>query len=103
MGAEARMSLFSLRCDSCGVLIELPGRIGFKIKGGGDAPRLCSNCRRVEWLSHRRDQPGSWSQRTIPLFAAGLGVVLLVGGLWMKRLSQPSVQESLPASESLSR
>ena len=103
MGAEAFMSLFSLKCDSCGALIELPGRIGFKVKGGGDAPRLCRNCRRVEWLNHRRDQPSSWSQRTIPLFAAGLGVVLLVGGLWMKRLSQPSVQESLPANESLSR
>ena len=35
MGTEAFMSLFSLKCDSCGDLIELPGRIGFKVKGGG--------------------------------------------------------------------
>ena len=103
MGAEAFMSLFSLKCDSCGALIELPGRIGFKSKGSGDAPRLCSNCRRKDWLNHRRDLPGSWSQRTIPLVAAGLGVLLVCGGLWMKRLSVPSAQESLPSRESLSR
>ena len=103
MGAEAFMSLFSLKCDSCGALIELPGRIGFKSKGGGDAPRLCSNCRRKDWLNHRRDLPGSWSQRTIPLVAAGLGVLLVCGGLWMKRFSGPSAQESLPSRESLSR
>ena len=103
MGAEAFMSLFSLKCDSCGALIELPGRIGFKSKGGGDAPRLCRNCRRKDWLNHRRDLPGSWSQRTIPLVAAGLGVLLVCGGLWMKRFSGPSAQESLPSPESLSR
>ena len=103
MGAEAFMSLFSLKCDSCGALIELPGRIGFKSKGSGDAPRLCSNCRRKDWLNHRRDLPGSWSQRTIPLVAAGLGVLLVCGGLWMKRFSGPSAQESLPSRESLSR
>ena len=103
MGAEAFMSLFSLKCDSCGALIELPGRIGFKVKGGGDAPMLCSSCRRTDWLKHRRDLPGSWSQRTIPLVAAGLGFLLVCGGLWMQRISGPSAQESLPASESLSR
>ena len=103
MGDEAFMSLFSLKCDSCGALIELPGRIGFKVKGGGDAPMLCSSCRRTDWLKHRRDLPGSWSQRTIPLVAVGLGVLLVCGGLWIKRLGRPSTQESLPASESLSR
>ena len=103
MGAEALMSLFSLKCDSCGALIELPGRIGFKIKGSGDSPTLCSSCRRSDWLNQRRDLPGGWTRRSIPLVAAGLGVLLVCGGLWMKRISGPSAQESLPATESLSR
>ena len=103
MEAEALMSLFSLKCDSCGAFIELPGRIGFKIKGSGDSPTLCSRCRRSDWLNHRRGLPGGWSRRSIPLVAAGLGFLLVFGGLWMKRISGPSAQESLPATESLSR
>ena len=102
-GAAARMSLFSTRCTRCGALIELPGRIGFKIKGGGDAAVVCRNCRRSDWLNRRQGRQGTWSQRTIPLIAIGLGVLLASGGVWLSRISGSQRQESLPAVESLSR
>ena len=102
-GAAASMSLFSTRCTRCGALIELPGRIGFKIKGGGDAAVVCRNCRRSDWLNRRQGRQGAWSQRTIPLIAIGLGVLLASGGVWLSRISGSQSQESLPAVESLSR
>ena len=97
------MSLFSTRCTRCGALIELPGRIGFKIKGGGDAAIVCRRCRRSDWLNRRRGGQGTWPQRTIPLAAIGLAVLLASGGVWWSRLSGSQSQESLPAVESLSR
>ena len=102
-GADATMGLFSRRCDSCGALVELPGRIGFKIKGGGAAPMLCQHCRQTDWLELRHRQPGVWSQRAIPMAAAGLGLVLMLGGVWLNRVGEPSVQDRLPAMDSPSR
>ena len=102
-GVEASMGLFSSRCTSCGALIELPGRIGFRSKGGGDVSMLCRRCRQVAWLSRRDGRPGRWTQRSIPLVAIGLGVLLAAAGVRLHRSGGLWGQGSFPAAESLSR
>ena len=102
-GADATMGLFSRRCDSCGALVELPGRFGFKIKGGGASPMLCQHCRQTDWMELRRRQPGVWSQRTVPMVAAGLAALMMLGGVWWNRVGAPLLQDRWPTTESPSR
>ena len=104
------MTVFSLPCSSCGTLVEIQGRYGFKLKSAGITNTVCTRCRQGAFLASRRDNftgqiavgPSPDQRRLIPLAAAVAALALLIGGVvW--RSAVPTAQEALPVSESPSR
>ena len=104
------MAVFSLPCSSCGTLVEIPGRYGFKLKNAGITNTVCTQCRQGAFLDSRRDNIsgqislGTWpdQRRLIPFTAAVAALALLIGGVvW--RSAVPLAQDTLPASESPSK
>ena len=87
------MAVFSLPCRSCGELVDIPGRYGFKLKNAGLSETLCNSCRRGGFLQARQDglnaagdvavRPST--RRLIPAMAAALLVLITAVGLWLQR------------------
>ena len=107
------MTVFALTCRDCGAPVEIPGRYGFKLKNTGISTTLCSACRQGTFLQSRVDGISSAGQlgvsgkrrRLIPLAVLAVTLVLIIGGLWIRRdLVGPSnSQEGLPTTASPSK
>jgi hypothetical protein len=107
------MTVFALTCRDCGAPVEIPGRYGFKLKNTGISTTLCSACRQGTFLQSRVDGISSAGQlgvsgerrRWIPLAVLAVTLVLIIGGLWIRRdLVGPSnSQEGLPTTASPSK
>ena len=104
--------MFALTCRDCGASVDIPGRYGFKLKNTGISTTLCSACRQVNFLQSREggrsaDQLGVAGERRrwIPLTVLAVTVVLMVGGVWVRRtMPEPlNNQDALPATASPSR
>ena len=98
--------MFSLTCRSCGALVEIPGRYGFKLKNAGLNTTLCTNCRQQGFWRSRLDslrldgeQSQSASQRRLlPITVIVLALGLIAAGFWLRRNApQPVSPQDNPA------
>ena len=108
------MAVFSLPCRSCGDLVDIPGRYGFKLKNAGLSETLCDSCRRGGFLQarqvglsvadHTDVKPAT--RRLIPLVAIVLLALITSVGLWLQRgagAPPAGVQEAVTGFDSPSR
>lgn len=104
--------MFSLTCRSCGALVEIPGRYGFKLKNAGVNTTLCTSCRQQGFLRSRLDGLGldgnqrenPSQRRLLPIAVVVLALALMTVGVWLRRNApQPATLQDNPAAVDLSR
>ena len=103
------MSVFTLRCSSCGAAVEIPGRFGFKLKSSGAGTLLCQRCRQSSFLKARREQLDQAIEvevqrmRWVPALAVALALTLAISLVLWHQAQQNRPQDSLPERVSFSR
>lgn len=105
------MTVFSLRCSSCDAVVEIHGRLGFKLKNAGSGTVLCQRCRQRSFLEARGRQlgeqqnniSGGLKRRLIPMTAVVMAFVLIIGTAFLGRNRFQDAQDALPAKASPSR
>ena len=103
------MSVFTLRCSSCGAAVEIPGRFGFKLKSSGAGRLLCQRCRQSSFLKARQEQLDQAIEaeiqrmRWVPAAAVVLALTLAISLVWWHQGQQNRPQDSLPERVSSSR
>ena len=103
------MSVFTLRCSSCGAAVEIPGRFGFKLKSSGAVSYTHLTLRQSSFLKARREQLDQAIEveiqrmRWVPALAAVLALTLAISLVWWHQAQQNRPQDSLPERVSSSR
>ena len=105
------MTVFSLRCSSCDAVVEIHGRLGFKLKNAGSGTVLCQRCRQRSFLEargrqlreHQKNISGGLKRRLIPMTAVVMAFVLIIGTAFLGRNRSQDAQHALPAKASPSR
>ena len=103
------MSVFTLRCSSCGTAVEIPGRFGFKLKSSGAGRLLCQRCRQSSFLKARREQLDqaiefqTLLRRSVPATALLIAVATMTGLVWWHQAHSDRLQDALPETVSPSR
>jgi len=103
------MSVFTLPCSSCGEAVEIPGRLGFKLKSSGAGRLLCRRCRQNSFVKTRREQLArdvgkqTLLRRSLPGAAILISVALTAGLVWWHQAHSNHRQDALPEGVSPSR
>ena len=103
------MSVFTLPCSSCGAAVEIPGRLGFKLKSSGAGKLLCRRCRQSSFLQVRREQLArdvgkqTLLRRSVPWSAGLISLALTVVLVWWHQAHSNHLQDALPERVSPSR
>ncbi|MAR07472.1 MAG: hypothetical protein CL862_10255 [Cyanobium sp. NAT70] len=90
--------------------VEIPGRIGYKLKNSGNNTLLCRSCRQNNFRKNRdadlklkiQSSVDLTKQRLIPAGVAMIALLLVIGGLWLRQLQdvESAVQDTVPLRES---
>ena len=90
--------------------VEIPGRIGYKLKNSGNNTLLCRSCRQNNFHKSRdagvklkfKSSNGLDKQRLIPAGVALITLLLVISGLWLRQLQdvESAVQDAVPLRES---
>ena len=103
------MSVFTVPCSSCGAAVEIPGRLGFKLKSSGAGRLLCRRCRQSSFLKVRRQQLArdvgnqTLLQRSVPWAAVLISLALTAALVWWHQAHSNHPQDALPERVSPSR
>ena len=103
------MSVFTLRCSSCGAAMEIPGRFGFKLKSSGAGRLFCQRCRQSRFLKARREQLDqaiegeTLLRRSFPVTALLIAVATMTGLVWWHQAHSDRLHDALPERVSPSK
>ena len=103
------MSVFTLRCPSCGKAVEIPGRFGFKLKNAGAGRLLCQQCRQTSFIQARQEQldrdvgQQTLLRRSVPAAALVITFAITAGLVLMHQVQSDRPQDALPERVSPSR